>query len=65
MGSDAFYGASLYSLSVIPLFVFMGLILAASALGEDVYKAIDAFLWRVRGGLGVATIGDLFQRLFA
>jgi len=57
LGSDAFYGASLYSLSVIPLFVFMGLILAASALGEDVYKAIDAFFWRIRGGLGVATIG--------
>ena len=57
LGSDAFFGASLYSLSVIPLFVFMGLILAASALGEDVYKAIDAFLWRLRGGLGVATIG--------
>jgi len=57
LGSDAFFAASLYSLSVIPLFVFMGLILAASALGEDVYKAIDAFLWRLRGGLGVATIG--------
>jgi len=57
LGSDAFFAASLYSLSVIPLFVFMGLILAAAALGEDVYKAIDAFLWRVRGGLGVATIG--------
>lgn len=57
LGSDAFFGASLYSLSVIPLFVFMGLILAASALGEDVYKAIDVFMWRLRGGLGVATIG--------
>jgi tripartite ATP-independent transporter DctM subunit len=57
LGSDAFFAASLYSLSVIPLFVFMGLILAAAALGEDVYKAIDAFLWRLRGGLGVATIG--------
>jgi tripartite ATP-independent transporter DctM subunit len=57
LGSDTFFAASLYSLSVIPLFVFMGLALAASALGEDVYKAIDAFLWRMRGGLGVATIG--------
>ncbi len=57
LGSDAFFGASLYSLSVIPLFVFMGLILASAALGEDVYRAIDAFLWRMRGGLGVATIG--------
>lgn len=57
LGSDTFFAASFYSLSVIPLFVFMGLILAASALGEDVYKAIDAFVWRLRGGLGVATIG--------
>lgn len=57
LGSDAFFGASLFSLSVIPLFVFMGLVLAASALGEDVYKAIDVFLWRLKGGLGVATIG--------
>lgn len=57
LGPDAFFSSSLYSLSVIPLFVFMGLILAASALGSDVYKALDAFLWRIRGGLGVATIG--------
>lgn len=57
LGSDAFFAASLYSLSVIPLFIFMGLILAASALGQDVYKAIDAFFWRIRGGLGIATIG--------
>jgi len=57
LGSDAFFAASLYSLSVIPLFVFMGLILAAAALGQDVYTAIDAFVWRIRGGLGVATIG--------
>ncbi len=57
LGSDAYFGAALYSLSVIPLFVFMGLVLAAARLGEDVYRALDAFLWRMRGGLGVATIG--------
>jgi tripartite ATP-independent transporter DctM subunit len=56
-GADAFFGASLYSLSVIPLFVFMGLILASAGLGEDLYRALDAFVWRMRGGLGVATIG--------
>ena len=31
LGSDTFFAASFYSLSVIPLFVFMGLIRAASA----------------------------------
>ncbi|NNC41694.1 MAG: TRAP transporter large permease subunit, partial [Acidimicrobiia bacterium] len=52
LGSDAFFGASLYSLSVIPLFVLMGLLLASAQLGADVYKAIDVFLWKLRGGLG-------------
>lgn len=57
LASDAYFSSTLYSLSVIPLFVFMGLVLAASALGQDVYKAIDVFVWRIQGGLGVATIG--------
>ncbi len=57
LGSDAFFGASLYSLSVIPLFVLMGLLLASAQLGKDLYRAIDAFLWNVKGGLGMATIG--------
>ncbi|MGH8945990.1 MAG: TRAP transporter large permease, partial [Acidimicrobiia bacterium] len=57
LASDTFRATTIESLAVIPMFVLMGLILAAAALGEDVYKAIDAFLWRLRGGLGVATIG--------
>ena len=57
LGSDSYFGAALYSLSVIPLFVLMGLVLAAAGLGKDVYEAVDAYLWKVRGGLGVATIG--------
>lgn len=57
LASDTFRATTIESLAVIPMFVLMGLVLAAAALGEDVYKAIDAFLWRLRGGLGVATIG--------
>jgi tripartite ATP-independent transporter DctM subunit len=57
MGSDAFQGSATYSLSVIPLFVLMGLLLAAAGLGVDAYRAIHVFLWRLRGGLAVATIG--------
>jgi tripartite ATP-independent transporter DctM subunit len=56
-GSDAFREAASYNLSVIPLFVLMGLLLAGADLGRDVYRAIDAFAWRIRGGLAVATIG--------
>jgi tripartite ATP-independent transporter DctM subunit len=57
LGSDAFTEASSYGLSVIPLFVFMGLLLAQSQLGKDLYTALDALLWRLRGGLAMATIG--------
>lgn len=56
-GADAFRGASLYSLSVIPFFILMGMLLANANLGRDLYIALDRFLWRLRGGLSVATIG--------
>jgi tripartite ATP-independent transporter DctM subunit len=57
LGSDAFTGATTYSLSVIPLFVFMGLLLAQAQLGKDLYALLDAMLWRLRGGLAIGTIG--------
>jgi tripartite ATP-independent transporter DctM subunit len=57
LGSDAFREAGSYNLSVIPLFVLMGLLLAGANLGRDLYRALDAFLWRMRGGMAVATIG--------
>lgn len=56
-GADAFRGASLYSLSVIPFFILMGMLLAHAELGRDVYRSLDRFLWRLRGGLSIATIG--------
>ncbi len=57
LGSDGFQQAASYSLSVIPLFVLMGLLLAQSRLGEDLYRALDVYLWRLKGGLAVATVG--------
>lgn len=56
-GSDAFRGASIYSLSVIPFFILMGMLLSYANLGRDVYLSLDRFLWRLRGGLAIATIG--------
>jgi tripartite ATP-independent transporter DctM subunit len=57
LGQDAFREAASFSLAVIPMFVLMGLLLANARLGGDVYRALDAFLWRMRGGLAVATVG--------
>ncbi|QSB16616.1 TRAP transporter large permease [Natronosporangium hydrolyticum] len=58
MGVDAFRGASVYSLSVIPFFILMGMLLSHAGLGGDVYRSLDRFLWRLRGGLAIATIGS-------
>ncbi len=57
LGMDAFANASVHALSVIPLFVLMGLFLFHAGLGHEIYKALYAWIGRVRGGLGMATIG--------
>ncbi|TCJ12708.1 TRAP transporter large permease [Rubrobacter taiwanensis] len=57
LGSDAFGGANSYSLSVIPLFILMGLFLAGAQLADDLYTGLQAFLGRIKGGLAGATIG--------
>jgi len=57
LGSDAFHAVAQQSLSVIPLYVLMGMLLANSGMTGDLFTALNRFLWRLRGGLGVATIG--------
>ncbi|WP_165492179.1 TRAP transporter large permease [Egibacter rhizosphaerae] len=56
LGGDVFSGAASYTLSVIPLFILMGLLLARAELGKDLYDLFNTALWRVRGGLGLATV---------
>jgi C4-dicarboxylate transporter DctM subunit len=48
---------STYDYGVIPLFVLMGLLVSVAELGRDAFLAANALLGRVRGGLGVATVG--------
>jgi tripartite ATP-independent transporter DctM subunit len=45
-----------YSWAVLPLFVLMGTIAAASGITEDLFRAANAWLARVRGGLYLAVI---------
>lgn len=52
-----FNTATSFSLSVIPLFIFMGMILSSSGFGQDLYRAVDAWIGRLRGGLAMTTIG--------
>lgn len=45
-----------YSLSVVPLFVLMGNLIAGAGVARDLYAAAQAFVGRMRGGLAMATI---------
>jgi C4-dicarboxylate transporter, DctM subunit len=46
-----------YLFGVIPLFVMMGLLLSVSGVGRDTFDVAQWVLGRLRGGLGVATVG--------
>lgn len=56
LGVNAFSTVSAYSLSVIPLFVLMGMFLSHSGIGGELYGVIDSWVGHVRGGLAIATV---------
>ncbi|MFD1193881.1 TRAP transporter large permease [Seohaeicola saemankumensis] len=48
---------SSYFFGVVPLFVLMGFIVAEAGLGRDAFDVANAMFRRLRGGLGVGTVG--------
>lgn len=46
-----------YSFATIPLFTFMGLIVSKAGLGRDIYDVMTMRFRRVKGGIGMATVG--------
>lgn len=57
LGTDTFNNAAVYTLSVIPMFLLMGLFLGTSGLARRLFDAFNAWFGHVRGGLAIATIG--------
>jgi C4-dicarboxylate transporter DctM subunit len=45
-----------YTFGVIPMFMLMGAFVSASGLSKEMFRAADAFIGHLRGGLGIATI---------
>lgn len=45
-----------YALVTLPLFVFMGYVLAGSGLADDLYRMVHVWSGGVRGGLAIGTI---------
>lgn len=56
LARDVFSNFSSYSLTVIPMFVFMGSIAAATGMNRRLYDAGYTLLGQTRGGLAMATI---------
>ncbi|WP_288365845.1 TRAP transporter large permease subunit [uncultured Marinobacter sp.] len=51
--SDAVFS---YELAVVPLFILMGNILSRTGISADLFRAANAYLGHVRGGLALSTM---------
>ncbi|HHV19683.1 MAG TPA: TRAP transporter large permease [Thermoanaerobacterales bacterium] len=56
-GSDLILLAENYNLSVIPLFVLMGIFVSEAGFVSDLYDIINSIVGKIRGGMAIATIG--------
>ena len=45
-----------YTLSVVPLFLLMGIFVARAGIAEQLFRAAYAFIGHLRGGLAMATV---------
>ena len=52
-----FAGLNSFVLLSIPMFILMGMAVANSPAGKDLYTGLDRWLWRLPGGLVISNIG--------
>ncbi|EKV26647.1 TRAP-type C4-dicarboxylate transport system, large permease component [Caenispirillum salinarum AK4] len=57
LGSSPFEAIFPYSLSVVPLFVMMGVFAARAGLSRSLFEMVNSFLGHIRGGLAVTAVG--------
>ena len=55
-GSSTFTNLNSYTFTVIPMFSLMGMVIAESSMGKDLYDCAYAVVGRFRGGLASATV---------
>lgn len=56
LGTTPFDTASIYALSVVPLFIITGGIASTTGLSADLFRAAQVMLSGIKGGLSIATI---------
>jgi tripartite ATP-independent transporter DctM subunit len=55
-GIIPFQNISFYPISVLPMFILMGVIIAETGIGEDLYYTAYRWIGQLRGGLAMATV---------
>jgi tripartite ATP-independent transporter DctM subunit len=55
-GTIPFANIANYPMSCLPMFVLMGVIIAETGIGEDLYNAAYKCVGQLRGGLAIATV---------
>ncbi|MEO1248933.1 MAG: TRAP transporter large permease [Pseudomonadota bacterium] len=56
LGGEAFNISTVYSLSILPLFILMGNLAGVSGMSRDLYDAAHAWFGHLKGGLASSTI---------
>ena len=56
LGMVPYATAGAYGLSVIPLFILMGMFLSYGGLGKDIFESANTWVRHVKGGMAMATI---------
>jgi len=56
LGGESFGVSTIYSLTILPLFVLMGNLAGVSGMSRDLYTAAHAWFGHLRGGLASSTI---------
>lgn len=46
-----------YTFATVPLFTFMGLVVSKAGMGSDIYQVMNSGFRKVKGGIGMATVG--------
>jgi C4-dicarboxylate transporter DctM subunit len=55
-GNITYQNIAFYPISVVPMFVLMGILVAETNIGDELYKAAYAFIGHIRGGLASASV---------
>ena len=56
LGTTVYHTLASYSITVIPLFILMGVVISNSGMGDTLYKSAHKWFGHLRGGLALSTI---------